>query len=195
MRLFVAVLPPSEVLAELDAVVAPLRDLPGAERLRWTAPQGRHLTLAFLGAVDEERLPALEDGLAQAVLGHPVHRLRLAGGGHFHDRVLWVGLAGETWALRGLARSVTTVTGEVLGEEAPDLGEEVAFHPHLTLARTGPRGHHDAEERKALRTAAQRLETFKGAEFTVAAVHLMRSEFHGGPAQYTRVRSWALHPA
>lgn len=95
MRLFVAVLPPSEVLAELDAVVAPLRDLPGAERLRWTAPQGRHLTLAFLGAVDEERLPALEDGLAQAVLGHPVHRLRLAGAG-----TSTTGCSGSGWPAR-----------------------------------------------------------------------------------------------
>ncbi|MCC9306697.1 RNA 2',3'-cyclic phosphodiesterase [Kitasatospora sp. RB6PN24] len=195
MRLFVAVLPPSEVLAELDAAVAPLRELPGAERLRWTAAQGRHLTLAFLGAVDEEQLPALEDGLAQAVLGHPVHRLRLAGGGRFGDRVLWVGLAGETWALRGLARSVATVTGEVLEQEAPELGEALEYHPHLTLARTGRSGHHGAAERKALRAAAERLETFQGAEFTVASVHLMRSEFHGGPAQYTRVRSWALHEA
>jgi 2'-5' RNA ligase len=194
MRLFVAVQPPSEVLAELDAAVAPLRELPGAERLRWTSARGWHLTLAFLGSVDEERLPALQDGLAQAVLGHPVHRLRLAGGGHFGDRVLWVGLAGETWALRGLARSVTTVTGEVLEEEAPELGEEVAFHPHLTLARTGRGGHTGAAERKALRVAAERLEGFQSAEFTVADVHLMRSELHGGPARYTRVRSWALHP-
>jgi 2'-5' RNA ligase len=193
MRLFVAVQPPAGVLDELDGAVAPLRELPGAERLRWTAAPGWHLTLAFLGSVDEERLPALRDGLAQAVLGQPVHRLRLAGGGHFGDRVLWVGLAGETWALRALARSVAAVTGEVLGEEAPELAEELAYHPHLTLARTGRGGYHGAAERKALRVAAERLETFQGAEFTVASVHLMRSELHGGPARYTRLRSWALH--
>ncbi|WP_035846493.1 RNA 2',3'-cyclic phosphodiesterase [Kitasatospora azatica] len=192
MRLFVAVRPPIEVLAELESAVAPLRALPGAERLRWTLPEAWHLTLVFLGEVPQERLPELRDGLAQVALGYVVHQVRLAGGGRFGDRVLWVGLAGQTWALRSLARAVTQVASEVLAVE-----EEFSYHPHLTLARAGGRGHHShpgREERAALHEAAERLETFEGAEYSVTSIQLMRSDFGSGhgPVHYTSVGSWDL---
>ncbi|MFF7632307.1 RNA 2',3'-cyclic phosphodiesterase [Kitasatospora sp. NPDC008050] len=187
MRLFVAAHPSTDAVAELTAAVAPLHALPGADRLRWTAEEGWHLTLVFLGSVAEERLPGLREGLAQAAVGYRAHRLRLAGGGHFGDRVLWVGLAGQTWALRSLARAVTQVTGEVLGAE-----EEFSYHPHLTLARTGRGGHPGREERAALRTAAEQLREFQGVEWPVTEFQLMRSDFGSGRSRYTVVDRWAL---
>ena len=45
--------------AELATAVASLHALPGAVDLRWTAVEGWHFTLAFLGNVDEELLPEL----------------------------------------------------------------------------------------------------------------------------------------
>ncbi|GAA1980597.1 RNA 2',3'-cyclic phosphodiesterase [Kitasatospora viridis] len=185
MRLFVAVLPPPAVLAELEAAVAPLQALPGADGLRWTDRDGWHLTLAFLGEVPEERLPVLGEALARAALDHPVHRLRLAGGGHFGGRVLWVGMAGETWTLRALARSVAVAVGEVLDEGA----DAAEFHPHLTLARSG---RHPAAG--PLHAAAAELVPFHGAEFPVTAVHLVRSDLHAPRARYTSLRSWPLKP-
>ncbi|WP_327068372.1 RNA 2',3'-cyclic phosphodiesterase [Kitasatospora sp. NBC_01302] len=188
MRLFVAAHPSVDALAELAVAVAPLHALPGAGRLRWTGEEGWHLTLAFLGSVAEEQLPGLRDGLAQAAAGYQAHRLRLAGGGHFGDRVLWVGLAGQTWALRSLARAVTQVTGEVLGVE-----EEFTYHPHLTLARTGRGGHPGREERTALRAAAEQLVDFQGVEWPVTEFQLMRSDFGSGRSRYTTVDRWELN--
>jgi len=50
VRAFVALVPPDDALAELAAAVAVL---PHEPRLRWS-PRGQwHLTLAFLGEVDE----------------------------------------------------------------------------------------------------------------------------------------------
>jgi RNA 2',3'-cyclic 3'-phosphodiesterase len=51
MRLFVAIALPPEAASELDVVVAPLR--PSWPELRWTGVDAWHLTLAFLGEVDE----------------------------------------------------------------------------------------------------------------------------------------------
>ena len=51
MRLFVAIALPPEAASELDEVVAPLR--PAWPDLRWTGRDAWHLTLAFLGEVDE----------------------------------------------------------------------------------------------------------------------------------------------
>lgn len=191
MRLFVAVLPPAEALQGLSDAAAPLRELPGAERLRWTGAGDRHLTLAFLGEVAAELLPELEAGLAAAAEVHPVHRLRIAGAGRFGDRVLWAGVDGQVWALRRLAETVTEATAEVTGAT-----DDYAFHPHLTLARAGSsRGHRRAVQRVAaaeLDGLVAALADYRGPEWEVAELHLMRSDPGGGPARYESLRAWPL---
>ncbi|MFF7995860.1 RNA 2',3'-cyclic phosphodiesterase [Kitasatospora xanthocidica] len=192
MRLFVAVLPPVEVLQGLSDAVAPVRGLPGADRLRWTTVEGWHLTLAFLGEVPAEALPELEAGLAAVAGVNPVHRLRIAGAGRFGDRVLWAGVEGQTWALRRLAEAVAEAASEVVGETT----DTFAFHPHLTLARAGStRGHRRAVQRVAAAeldglTAA--LADYRGPEWEAAELHLMKSDLDGGFAHYESLRCWAL---
>ncbi|MER7669327.1 RNA 2',3'-cyclic phosphodiesterase [Kitasatospora sp. NPDC096128] len=191
MRLFVAVLPPGEALQGLSDAVAPLHGLPGADRLRWTTVEGWHLTLAFLGQVPAERLPELETALAAVAEAHPAHRLRIAGAGRFGDRVLWAGVEGRTWALRGLAEAVAGAAAELTGE-----ADAFAFHPHLTLARAGSsRGHRRAVQRVAaaeLEGLAAALADYRGPEWEAAELHLMKSDLAGGFAHYESLRSWAL---
>ncbi|MEU8514168.1 RNA 2',3'-cyclic phosphodiesterase [Kitasatospora sp. NPDC048722] len=191
MRLFVAVLPPAEALQGLSDAVAPVRGLPGADRLRWTTVEGWHLTLAFLGQVPEDRLPELETALAAVAEAHPAHRLRLAGAGRFGDRVLWVGVEGQAWALRRLAEAVNEATADVTGEV-----DAFAFHPHLTLARAGSsRGHRRAVQRVAaaeLEGLAAALADYRGPEWEAAELHLMKSDLDGGFAHYETVRAWSL---
>ncbi|MFD0272754.1 RNA 2',3'-cyclic phosphodiesterase [Kitasatospora sp. NPDC127111] len=191
MRLFVAVLPPVEALQGLHDAVAPVRGLPGADRLRWTGVQGWHLTLAFLGEVPEQRLPELEAGLAAVAEVHPVHRLSISGAGRFGDRVLWAGVDGQTWALRRLAEAVHEATAEVTGET-----DAFAFHPHLTLARAGSsRGHRRAVQRVAaaeLDGLAAALADYRGPEWEAAELHLMESVPDRGAMRYETVRAWPL---
>ncbi|WP_416874913.1 RNA 2',3'-cyclic phosphodiesterase [Kitasatospora sp. SC0581] len=191
MRLFVAVLPTTEALQGLADAVAPLRELPGAERLRWTGAEGRHLTLAFLGEVAAERLPELAAGLAAVAEVNPVHQLRIAGAGRFGDRVLWAGVEGQAWALRRLAEAVTEATAEVTGAT-----DDFAFHPHLTLARAGSsRGHRRAVQRVAaaeLDGLVAALADYRGPEWEAAELHLVRSDPGGGSARYVTLRTWAL---
>ncbi|MFD5919815.1 RNA 2',3'-cyclic phosphodiesterase [Kitasatospora sp. NPDC058201] len=191
MRLFVAVLPPVEALQGLVDAVAPVRELPGADRLRWTGVEGWHLTLAFLGEVPVERVPELETGLAGVAEVHAAHPLRLAGAGRFGDRVLWAGVEGRTWALRRLAEAVNDATAGVVGEV-----DAFSFHPHLTLARAGStRGHRRAVQRAAaaeLDGLALALGEYRGPEWEAAELHLMKSGQDGGFAHYETVRSWPL---
>src|SRR5215831_16203447 len=65
MRLFVAIALPAGAAGELDSAVAPLR-LAWPE-LRWTGRDAWHLTLAFLGEVDEELTGTLGERLERAV--------------------------------------------------------------------------------------------------------------------------------
>lgn len=187
MRLFVAVLPPDQVLRELAREVGPLREPPGSERLRWTAVDGWHLTLAFLGEVAEEQLPALHEGLGQVAGEHRPLGLRLAQGGRFGDRTLWVGVQGDTRELGLLAEDVGAAA-----VAAGCAGGEFDYHPHLTLARAG---RHPQGSRGGLRAAAAALAQYRGGGWQVDGFRLMRSEFTGGPAHYTTLHRWALGTA
>src|ERR1700749_3447524 len=79
MRLFVAIAPPPTVLDEPAALVEPLR----ARRLdlRWTNREAWHVTLAFLGQVDEAAAARLVPRLQRAAGRHHQVRLPLPGAG------------------------------------------------------------------------------------------------------------------
>ena len=64
MRLFVAVVPPDDVLDDLDAHLEPRRE--AGPEIRWTDRHQWHVTLAFLGDVPERRLDDLTEALARS---------------------------------------------------------------------------------------------------------------------------------
>ncbi len=132
MRLFVAVVPPSAVRYSLAAAVEPLRERAGGPR--WIPPERWHVTLVFLGQVDEAALPRLRRELgAMAAAAAPVW-LQVAGAGRFPargaPRVFWAGLAGDLDALTVLARAARRAA------RASRIGvERGPFRAHLTLGR------------------------------------------------------------
>ncbi len=135
-RLFVALDPSEPVRRRIAALAAELRRDAGraADEIRWVAPENVHLTLQFLGAVPEERVPDVEAAVrAAAAEGRPL-ALQLQGAGGFPNarrpRVVWAGLAGDVPALAALAAAV--------GRRLAPLGfppEDRPFSPHLTLGR------------------------------------------------------------
>ena len=99
---------PAAAAGELDSAVAPLR-LAWPE-LRWTGRDAWHLTLAFLGEVDEELTGKLGERLQRAAARHTRLSLSLGGAGAFpaaaRARVLWTGVKGDLDGLGRLAQSV-----------------------------------------------------------------------------------------
>jgi 2'-5' RNA ligase len=130
-RLFVAVEVPSAVRDGVFAAVAPLREaLPG---LRWIDPERYHLTVVFIGSVDEALVGAIADAVAEACTGVGAFSLSLDGRvGSFGRRVLWAGLEVSP-ELAAVAGAVAARVGEVT--PLPDAQRE--FRAHLTLARAG----------------------------------------------------------
>lgn len=131
-RLFSAVLPPLSLVEELDHFLGPRR--PAEPRLRWTRPEGWHLTTAFMGDVPKRALDQLEENLASAAARTPAFRLRLGGGGAFpwplETKVLWLGAAEGADALAALSERCRTA-----GSRAGVRVDGATFTPHLTLAR------------------------------------------------------------
>ena len=182
MRLFVALVPPTAVLGDLDTTVAPHRaSRPG---LRWTGPPDWHVTLAFLGEVTNPVAERLAPRLERAADRHSPLPLAFAGAGAFpvpaQARVLWCGLAGDRQALAALAASVATAARRA-GAPPPD-GDR-PFRPHLTLARGRPQA-----DVRALVTA---LNPYQGPWWRADQVQLIESH-PGGRPRYTTAGRWPL---
>ncbi|MET9345981.1 RNA 2',3'-cyclic phosphodiesterase [Streptomyces termitum] len=172
MRLFAAVLPPAGALAELGEAADRLRALPGAGELRWTSRPGWHLTLAFMGEVAEETVPALCERLDRAARRTAPLGLRLTGGGHFGRRALWAGVDGDLDALRLLAGRCEAAARRA----GVPMEDHRRYRPHLTLARAR-RDTVDLSPYLAL------LDAFEGTPWTAGELSLVRSNLPaGGPA-------------
>ena len=184
MRLFVAIAPPAAVLDELDALVEPFRSR--RLDLRWTNREAWHVTLAFLGQVDEAAADRLVPRLQRAAGRHHQVRLAFAGAGAFpaatRANVLWSGLSGDRRALAGLAESVAAGASRA-GTPPPDKGRR--FQPHLTLARC--RTPADVTELVAA------LDGYQGQPWTADRVHLVRSRLGATEhPRYTSLANWPL---
>jgi 2'-5' RNA ligase len=140
MRLFIAVDLDERVRAAAAAIGGRLRGEieRGGRRLApagasWVAPHNMHLTVRFLGEVEEARAALVAKAVGEA-FRIPAFAISIGGVGLFppagRPRVLWIGVP------EGNSQLVA-VHGEV--EQRLDaLGferEQRAYHPHLTLAR------------------------------------------------------------
>lgn len=124
MRLFVGLALPLHLKVRL----APLMTgLPGA---RWVPPENLHLTLRFIGEVDEREAALLEEALS--TIERPPFDLQVAGCGIFAHRrgpeAVWIGVA-STPPLVDLQAAIERAA--VRSGLAP---EEKRFRPHITLA-------------------------------------------------------------
>lgn len=136
MRLFVAVDIDAASRAAIAALQRTTRDTDRDRQrgtLRWVKPEHLHLTLVFLGNVDDAYAPAVIEAYAQPVPTAPFD-LVFRGLGAFPQRgaprALWVGVdegANEVVAVQ-----------QVMAERAQGLRIPIdarPFSPHLTLAR------------------------------------------------------------
>jgi RNA 2',3'-cyclic 3'-phosphodiesterase len=172
MRMFVAVVPPPEVVEHLDAFVEVRRS---AAAYRWAPADQLHVTLAFLADVPDRRLDDLVERLGRAAARRTAFPATVAGGGAFPDagraRVLWAGLDLDERGRTELTRMATGARAAANRAGVPVDGQR--FRPHITLARLS----HPEEV-----TAWVRLfDAYRGPTWTVRAVTLVASYLGEGP--------------
>jgi len=187
MRLFVAVDPSIEVRARIERAMTRLRAQ--APKAKWVNADGLHLTLAFLGEVEQGRANALAAALGAVTAQRAPFALHLAGGGCFgaphKPRVLWVGATGDTAPIVALAKAVSEalIPFGITPEDRP-------YAPHLTLARA-----RDGRGDAGLGTCVEGLALEDFGAFEVSSVALYRSELGPGGARYTALARPALGAA
>lgn len=133
MRCFFALDPEPDVRAALADLA---RRVPGT-RVRPTPPANLHMTLAFVGEIDEDAYEALAAGAA--AIEHPAFQMTLNRVGFVpRAEIAWIGPSAASAPLHELAQR--------LGRLLEDVGighERQPYWPHVTLARKAggrPRG-------------------------------------------------------
>ncbi|MFB6069060.1 MAG: RNA 2',3'-cyclic phosphodiesterase [Halobacterium sp.] len=184
MRLFVSVDLPDEFAQPLQDLQAEFAD---ADGLNFVDPTQAHVTLKFLGDVDDDRVDDLGDALADAVAAADVAPFdaELGGLGVFpsleYISVVWLGVGDGSAELARLHEAVEA--------EFVDRGfdpEDHDFTPHVTLARMEHAGGkelvQDLVRDRHPKVGTMRVEDVRLTESTLT---------HEGP-EYETVRSVGL---
>ena len=182
-RLFIAIDLPAALKESLAGLT---RELPAA---RWVGRGEIHLTLRFIGEVEEERGAAIKSALAS--LGFASFPLTMQGVGHFppagRPRVLWVGLE-RCDPLMQLQREI-----ELALLDAGIPPDQRPFSPHLTLARLKDTPW-DAVAKFEARHAGLCLPPFPVGEFILYSSILSRQgALHSKEAVYPSQAASAPH--
>jgi 2'-5' RNA ligase len=194
IRAFLAVALPEDVRARIARIQQDLQshltpELPRVVRISWVRPASIHLTIKFLGDIDEQIIEPLREALAevckdQQAISIPLERL-----GAFPSsqapRVLWVG-ASDRWE-QGEDAKRLAVLHETIETCCDSLGfasDSRPLKPHLTLARvkTGER-----QCGQALASSAVLDRPLSSGFLTVESVALMKSELKPTGSVYTKL--------
>jgi 2'-5' RNA ligase len=164
-----------------------VREAPSWAGEKWVATQNLHVTLVFLGDVDQGDVPALIDGIGVALADIAVPVLscpRVTAVSHEgRARMLWVSLEDESGAARSIAEALLRVS-RVFGIKPASR----PYSPHVTLCRT--RHPHEAPP-VALEAAQSSLNVMSGCVSDPSVILLSSRLAPHGPT-YEKVAVWSI---
>lgn len=177
MRTFIAVEIEETILARLQLVQQHLRTAEAP--VSWTRAEGMHLTLKFLGNVDESRLGEITEAMRRAASTLQPFSLKVMSIGGFptlaHLRVIWAGIEEGAETLCALADAVET---QLAACGFPR--ESRPFSPHITLGRVKA-----PVAGNGLAALMREHDGERYGEMTASAIHLLRSDLSPTGAHYT----------
>lgn len=191
MRLFLAAELPAALRLRLAQVQRELGTM--AQAVRWTRPEGMHLTFLFLGEVAEDRLEPIVAALHGSGIGTAEpFSLEARGLGAFprrgRPRVVYAAIEGD--------RDAATRQRALLDRALAPVGfptEGGTFEPHLTLGRVKPANRAGEGTAVAeLRAALERQASEPFGAFEVEAVTLFESRLSPAGADYRPVARFPL---
>lgn len=175
MRLFIAIDLPENVKTYLESVCKKFDNM---SNIKLVQPQNLHITLKFLGEVNEKRLELVKTHILQTI-NQKRFSLKLGKLGKFPEtgkycRVLWIGV---------LDNGETKKLSEILNDSLAsiDFENNNDFKAHITLARFN--GRTDLEE---LKNIIEKIKLQK-LEFIVDKIALKRSNITAAGPTYENV--------
>ncbi len=178
MRTFIAIEVPDSERKTLALMVEEFcrHDLP----IKWVKPQNMHVTIKFLGEVNETGSVKVKEAVNSICRKMAVFNMRLNGIGCFprpnNARVIWVGVDRGGSELNMLAENLESSL-QTLGFKA-----EGRFHPHLTIGRI----------RQRCNINEILLKKFQGDSFSVEKVTLFESKLLPKGPIYRAIENFSL---
>ena len=151
----------------------------------WVKPGNVHLTLKFLGEVEEERIEDVFSGTEKALKGSKAFKLSLKDLGCFPNlrrpRVVWVGVDRGKDELSQMQREIEEELSKLKFTK-----EQRPFSAHLTIGRV--------KSPKNIERLISLIETtnFQTEEVKVDEVVVMKSQLHPQGAIYTPLKKIKL---
>jgi 2'-5' RNA ligase len=183
LRSFIAIELPEEVKSALSRLQDKLKE--SAVDIRWVKPDNIHLTLKFLGDIDDKNIGNIVQQLEGACAKYSFFELAVSGIGVFPNvrspRVMWAGLKYED-AFAGFHGEIENGLASIGYER-----EGRRFSPHLTLGRF--------RSFKGKASVSERIELHKNdrlGSIGVRTISLMESKLSPSGASYSRVKEIAL---
>jgi 2'-5' RNA ligase len=182
MRTFIAIDLPEAIRAEIFRVMESLR--PAAPRLRWSRPEGLHITLKFIGEIPPANVEQVKQLLTTLPPTGPF-QISIRQSGFFPNprrpRVFWLGV--ETGAeLAALARRIDRALAAI--GVAPETRD---YNAHLTLARIDL-----PASLERLPEALRRAGRIDMGSFVAEDYFLYESKLAKGGSIYTKLHRFAL---
>lgn len=187
VRAFIAIFPPPEVQAALDAAIAPVRGR--GDGVAWIAAANLHVTLRFLGDLEPPQVDAACRAVAAAASASAGPFAVATGAvgafpGPARPRILWIGAREGAAPLVALAARVE----KALAREGVTPAEK-PFTPHLTVGRVRAAGTGAPASLAAARFLAL---TIPPQRFDVRTIALVHSTLAPGGARYAPIAEAAL---
>ncbi len=189
IRTFIALEMNEHMQRHLEGVIRQVaRLLPS---VRWVDPKSIHLTLAFLGELDDVRLADAIAATEQATRQAQAFDYSLTHLGIFGNprtpRVIWMGIDEPTGTLKRLQ--------SLVNQELSQRGFEIdkrPFSPHLTLARLKTSLPQVEQQRlqQLLESTQQKL--ISAERYHIGHIHVMRSELSRAGAVYSSLCACSL---
>lgn len=168
IRSFVAIQVPDLIGQSLGKLQAQLKG--SSVDVRWVHPQNFHLTLRFLGDVEENELDTIKDKLCSVSVQHKPFSLNFSGVGGFPQegrlRVVWIGVGRGQFEINKLVEDIADSL-----QDANVKKDKKGFFPHLTLGRVK-----GSPTTRPLRLLMEKNRGFFTPDFSVSSFVLYQSQ-------------------
>lgn len=176
IRSFIALELSDEARAELARIEEVLKK--SDADVKWVKPESIHLTLKFLGYIDEGKIAPISEKIKKIASGASPFDIALGGIGVFPSwrqaRVIWIGVEEGSEKIKTLAGQ----TEEAMAEEGFEK-EKRSFKSHLTLGRVRSSKNKEKLEKEALSAEV------KPAKSHISKMVLFKSDLSPKGAVYT----------
>ena len=180
IRAFIAVKISQEIQDKLAGIQDKLKQADA--QVSWVNPNNIHLTLKFLGDIQETQIPAILEAMTASAKTVSPFSMQIGYAGAFPNlsfpRVIWIGVTDdEQGSLKALEADLSPRL-ETLGFQE----EGGRFQPHLTLGRV-----RSQKKKSTLFRAIEGIVNIWVGVSPVDALYLIRSELRSTGSEYTEI--------